>query len=374
MQMRRDVKIGIAVGLCVIALAVLYFVFAGGTGRPTDEQGTPAEEEQPEDDSNIVRVRQPRLEPEIIRPRVTPRSTPPEPEVEEPATQPPDESETQPTEPTRTTPRVVRPYTPPRLTPAEPERPGPPERASEQPVRVTRPQPSRPRLYTVQEGDDGFWAVSQKVYGHGKYWQLIADANPTADSNALRAGQTLRVPALPEEERQPPSGREPTPGSTRDLAGGRRIYTVQKGDNGFWGVSQKVYGTGRYARLIAEANPQADSSSLRPGQTLIIPPRPSEADRPVPVRTTRPAIGSGERTYTVQEGDKGFWGVAEKVYGDGTYWTLIQRANPGVDSSSLHAGDTLIVPPRSEARRRTVSRQPDRQDREAESPARPVFD
>jgi nucleoid-associated protein YgaU len=373
MQMRRDVKIGIAVGLCVIALAVLYFVFADGAGR-TEEQGTPAEGEQPGVDNNIVRVPQPRPEPEIIRPRVTPPSPEPEPVVEEPTTQPRVEPQTRTVQPTSPTPRVVRPYSPPRLTPVEPEVPGVPEPSVGEPVHVTRPQPSRPRLYTVQEGDDGFWAVSQKVYGHGKYWQLIRDANPTADSNALRAGQTLRIPALPEEERQPPSGPEPTPGSTRELAGGRRVYTVEKGDNGFWGISQKVYGTGTYARLIQEANPQADTGSLRPGQTLIIPPRPTEAESPRSVRTTRPAIGSGQRTYTVQEGDKGFWGVAQKVYGDGTYWTLIQRANPGVDSGSLHAGDTLIVPPKSDGRPRAVSRQPSTEDRGEEGSGRPVFD
>ncbi len=52
------------------------------------------------------------------------------------------------------------------------------------------------RTYTVKPGDAGFWGIAEKVYGEGRYWQLIARANPNTDSNALRVGQKLSIPPL----------------------------------------------------------------------------------------------------------------------------------------------------------------------------------
>ena len=53
--------------------------------------------------------------------------------------------------------------------------------------------------YVVQEGDDGFWAVSVKKDGKGIYWPEIERANPGVDSTRLRPGQALLVPKLTEE-------------------------------------------------------------------------------------------------------------------------------------------------------------------------------
>ncbi|MFP3938643.1 MAG: LysM peptidoglycan-binding domain-containing protein [Phycisphaerae bacterium] len=390
--MRRDVKIGIAVGLCVVALAVLYFVFTGGESTDTDTPGTVADQ-QAQDSSDRNIVHRDDSQQDIIPTTGGQRSS--SRRDEDSATTRPTADEgretttgTAPSE--QKTPsqqevlRVTRRYSPPRLTPFEDRQTTPlssRDRAtqrdeterSDRSVAVDRPTTDRPRTYVVQEGDDGFWAVSQKVYGHGKHWQLVRDANPDVDSNALRAGQRLRVPALPAEDRSSAGAPDSTPGSVRTLSGGRRIYTVQEGDLGFWGVSQKVYGTGKYGHVIAQENPQADSGSLRPGQKLIIPHKPVEADTPEQARRTGSGRSSSEdRTYTVQEGDKGFWGVAQDVYGDGTLWTLIQKANPGVDSGSLKPGQTLVIPPTDEAESPRAS-SADTADEQG-TPRRPTFD
>ena len=53
------------------------------------------------------------------------------------------------------------------------------------------------RVYVVQKDDLGFWMIAKKVYGHGKHWRLIADANPGVDVEKLSAGQKLKIPPLP---------------------------------------------------------------------------------------------------------------------------------------------------------------------------------
>lgn len=205
-------------------------------------------------------------------------------------------------------------------------------------VPAVAPSSDAPRIYTVIEGDAGFWAVSEKVYGDGKYFYVIAKANLDADTNALRPGQKLTIPPLQKGAR--PGAIPPVRRVRADS--GETLYTVREGDKGFWAVSKKVYGHGKYYQRIAEANPGIDPRRLRAGQTLIVPP-PTAATAPVrPVRRIVPGVGG---TYTVQAGDAGFWGVAQKVYGHGRHQALIAKANPGIDSGKLKPGQQLVVPP-----------------------------
>ncbi|MBN1555769.1 MAG: LysM peptidoglycan-binding domain-containing protein [Phycisphaerae bacterium] len=225
--------------------------------------------------------------------------------------------------------------------------------------------------YVVKKGDNGFWIIAQRVYGpsNGKYWTLIQKANPAADTNALREGQMLKIPPLPAEAT---ASRDIASAGTDDRSrfgevttgeGGNQVYVVAEGEAGLWGVAEKVYGKGQLWEHIQRANPSVKPSALRPGMKLVIPPLPTTRTRPgaisstpqTPTRTTAPASGrrgevfteNGRRYYVVQAGDKGYWGIAKKVYNDGKYSYLIDRANTGVDSYSLQPGDKLEVPPLS---------------------------
>lgn len=73
--------------------------------------------------------------------------------------------------------------------------PAPKEATSGKPV----PSADRPGEYVVRAGDAGFWAIAEKVYGDGRYWPLIAKANPSVDANALRPGQKLIIPPPPKK-------------------------------------------------------------------------------------------------------------------------------------------------------------------------------
>ncbi len=206
------------------------------------------------------------------------------------------------------------------------------------------------RIYIVQHGDNGFWTVSARMYGHGKYFGVIAEANPNVDSSSLRPNQRLIVPPLPQKYRRKPVVPEPIGG----FIGGQRTYVVRKGDAGFWGVSVKVYGHGKYYQQIAKANPGVNSETLSPGQRLVIPPKPADPSVRVTDGTgvTMPDL-PGYKVYVVLRGDAGFWDVAVKMYGNGRHFGLVARANPGVDSRRLQPGQKLRIPPLGEVRRLT---------------------
>jgi len=147
--------------------------------------------------------------------------------------------------------------------------------------------PTGQRQYVVKKGDSGFWGIAAKHYGNGKYWTLIAKANPDADSGKLKPGDVL---ILPERSTDTTVGSgNSTPAPTIAPGPGQKIHTVTKADNaGFWGIAKKYYGNGKYYTLIAKANPKVKSGSLKVGQQLIIPELTDEARRTSTSTPARP--------------------------------------------------------------------------------------
>ena len=138
--------------------------------------------------------------------------------------------------------------------------------------------PTGQRQYVVKKGDSGFWAIAAKHYGNGKYWTLIAKANPDADSNRLKPGDVLIMPDRATDSTTSPDSTGPA--ATITPGPGQKVHTVTKADNtGFWGIAKKYYGNGKYYTLIAKANPKVKSGSLKAGQQLIIPELTDEARR-----------------------------------------------------------------------------------------------
>ncbi len=340
--MHRDFKIGLVVALALLLLIIVYFYVSGDEFEAPQEGAAPtASEARPPvgavevegEEANEVEwtgelataadvTADPKLTPTSAPVGAEPAAVKPEyepivaPSFEQPA---PAVEIPKPYTPTATTRLVVRP-----VVPAV----GPTVRRAE-----------GRRIYIVREGDSGFWTVAEHVYGEGKHWPLIAKANPQVDTNALRPGQKLIIPPLPEG---PPAG------TAAVIAGfvprsGQRLYTVKRGDQGFWGVAEKVYGHGKHWPLLRKANPSVDPYHLRPGQTLIVP--PLSAAR-VPSETAgRAIITTAGRIYIVRAGDKGFWGIAKKMYGHSKYHELIANANKDVDPHQLRPGQKLMIPP-----------------------------
>jgi len=135
-------------------------------------------------------------------------------------------------------------------------------------------------------------------------------------------------------QRQPPSSRSPLGGTDRV------IPILREPDEEIRPEEEKPAET-------------PTTSSVRPPETVaetpgdVLPPfEPSPETTPPgkvhPFVRTDPA--TGQDIYVVRKGDAGFWGIAEKVYPHGKYWTRIADANPKADSRNLRPGQKLIIP------------------------------
>ena len=55
------------------------------------------------------------------------------------------------------------------------------------------PPPPAPRTYTVASGDT-LWAISERFYGDGSKYQVIADASGVSNPDLIHPGQVLTIP------------------------------------------------------------------------------------------------------------------------------------------------------------------------------------
>ncbi|MBN1554950.1 MAG: LysM peptidoglycan-binding domain-containing protein [Phycisphaerae bacterium] len=55
-------------------------------------------------------------------------------------------------------------------------------------------QAAQGRAYVVQKGDT-YWKIAATQLGNGHRWKEIEALNPNVNMNALKVGQTIRIPA-----------------------------------------------------------------------------------------------------------------------------------------------------------------------------------
>jgi nucleoid-associated protein YgaU len=72
-----------------------------------------------------------------------------------------------------------------------------PEAAAAEPIAektAATPEPApAARTYTVESGDT-LWAISERFYGDGSKYQIIADASGISDPDLIHPGQVLTIP------------------------------------------------------------------------------------------------------------------------------------------------------------------------------------
>lgn len=88
------------------------------------------------------------------------------------------------------------------------------------------------------------------------------------------------------------------------------------------------------------AGEEAEDTGAAPEAAGAAGPTPTPPAEQPPAQDQPPA---GGQQYTVQEGDT-LQSIAQRVYGDGTKFPLIEQAN-NVDSTNLRVGATLTIPP-----------------------------
>jgi LysM repeat protein len=101
-------------------------------------------------------------------------------------------SKTETSEPPPPVPEAEAPA--PEVAPAAAEETAPaPEAAPAPPPPPPPPPPPAPRTYTVVSGDT-LWAISERFYGDGSKYQIIADASGVANPDLIHPGQVLTIP------------------------------------------------------------------------------------------------------------------------------------------------------------------------------------
>ena len=143
--------------------------------------------------------------------------------------------------------------------------------------------------YTVVEGDT-LWSISEKIYGTGFNWQMIADNNELSDPNNIPAGTKLKVPSI-----TPTIAESETEESEEEM--------------------EKVSPTASATAAVTQA------------------PTKTEVEKPT----------STAKEYTVAKGDT-LWSISVAQYGNGYKWSEIAKANKLVNPNIIHTGNRLVLP------------------------------
>jgi LysM repeat protein len=80
----------------------------------------------------------------------------------------------------------------PEIAPAAEEAP-PPVQEAERAAPPPPPPPPAAQTYTVVSGDT-LWAISERFYGDGSKYQVIADASGVSNPDLIHPGQVLTIP------------------------------------------------------------------------------------------------------------------------------------------------------------------------------------
>ena len=229
--MQGDVKIGIAIGVLLIALIAIFWWARDET--PTGV--TPPEQQV--------------LQEEL--PRTEEPSAPIGIELESLTGQAAGEA------PGPKTPAIAEQAESPSLAPAvvQPPQPAVTERAA-------------PQTYYVVQKDDNFHKIARSFYKDDSKWTVIWEANKDkiniSRPEDLQIGTRLVIPRLREENAMMP---------VSIPAAGRKTHTVVKGET-LSSIAEKYYGSQAKSQLIYNANRGQikDPDRIREGMVLVIPP------------------------------------------------------------------------------------------------------
>lgn len=120
------------------------------------------------------------------------------------------------------------------------------------------------RGYTIKRFDT-LSEIAKRELGSGLRWKEILALNPGLNVDNLPIGKTLVMPSA--------DTGSPVANASAGYPGGK--HKVVSGDY-LGSISEKFYGTSRYAEVIKEANNIRNPRALKPGMILVIPPQPAK--------------------------------------------------------------------------------------------------
>ena len=138
-----------------------------------------------------------------------------------------------------------------------------------------------PRTHKIQSGET-FVSISKAVYGDGRYFKAIADANPNVSPEKLRPGMVIQLPSASQVKQSSKPAKSPSADKTPAgpaLSADGKTYTVQKNDN-LYKIAKQLYGKGEKEGDLYTANKDVigpDSTRLKIGMVLRLPEPPTSS-------------------------------------------------------------------------------------------------
>ena len=168
------------------------------------------------------------------------------------------------------------------------------------------------RTHTFEEGDT-LWALAKEYYGNGNYWEALAIYNNISNPKKISNGTVVVLPH-------------------KDVLKG-----IQEGNYAMdlYTISKKVYGTSRYASLIASLNGLINRGNYMIKDLYL----PSENDIKVYYESDTYEY-TNDGYYVVKIGDT-FKSIAELVYEDASFADYLKEVN-GLDK--LEPGIMIYIP------------------------------
>lgn len=128
-----------------------------------------------------------------------------------------------------------------------------------------------------------FSSIAQAYYGDAKYAGKIAKANPNIDARRLRPGMTIRLPGKGDAAESASSDSNASNhakhGLVKVVADNTKEYVVRSGDN-LYKISMRLYGRGDKADSIYQLNKEQmgnDAGRLKVGMVLKLPQAPTSS-------------------------------------------------------------------------------------------------
>jgi nucleoid-associated protein YgaU len=340
--MRSEFKIGIVVGLVVIAGGIIFFVNqgkkAGGTASELP-MNAPAQRAapgaaKPEATPSKAAEKRP-----IAPPRTTPTERPAAAE-QRPVITPP------PARPAGATPRPGETAAGPVVSPLTPRTTPTPKPAGEAPAATQpRPTPELPPLAGATE--------SPRTATPGAVEPTTRPAAPSEPAETPLISRTPAVSVPPPKETERPAA-TPLPAPPREPG---RKYTVAEGET-LWSIAEEQYGDPYLWSKLLAANPGI-KENVDAGQVINLPPKealvaPAKDTKPgakpatTPTETAagaKPATEARAGTYVVEKGDT-LYSIAAKVMGNGNRWRELLELNKDklTKPEELKIGMELKVP------------------------------
>lgn len=157
------------------------------------------------------------------------------------------------------------------------------------PIDTPRSSPTtRPGSFTLAASThkvasgETYSSIAQAYYGDAKYAGKIAKANPNIDARRLRPGMTIRLPGKGDAETtstDSTSNSRAKHGLVKVVADNTKEYVVRSGDN-LYKISMRLYGRGDKADSIYQLNKEQmgnDAGRLKVGMVLKLPQAPTSS-------------------------------------------------------------------------------------------------